>query len=150
MKPCASIGPRTTTGLRVVHDGRDRHQCPARDVYPWAWFNGGFSWAVSTDILLEYEEVLVRLKGEAMSRRILALIENVGAVQGNLRRISPSFFFRTISADRDDDKFADCAIGADADLIVTSDKHFAQLTGSGYKPQPITPEEFIGRILTSG
>lgn len=59
-----------------------------------AWFNGAFSWAVSTDILLEYEEVLVHMKGEAMSRRILALIEKIGAVHDNLRRISPSFFFR--------------------------------------------------------
>ena len=72
-----------------------------------AWFFGRFSWAISTDILLEYEEVLGDMKGPAMCGRILALIENVGAARGNLRRISPSFFFRTISADRDDDKFAD-------------------------------------------
>lgn len=61
--------------------------------------------------------------------------------------MSPSFFFRTISADRGDDKFADCAIAADADYIITNDKHFAPLIGSGYKPQPITPEEFIVRFL---
>ena len=63
--------------------------------------------------------------------------------------MSPSFFFRTISADRDDDKFADCAIAANADYIITSDKHFAPLIGSGYKPQSITPEEFISRHLTA-
>jgi predicted nucleic acid-binding protein len=62
-------------------------------------------------------------------------------------QISPSFFFRTISADRDDDKFADCAITANADYIVTSDSHFRVLAGSGYRPQPITPELFIERFL---
>lgn len=113
-----------------------------------AWFNRGFSWAVSTDILFEYEEVLAALKGVAMAHRILALIERVGAEQGNLQRVSPSYFFLTIPADRDDDKFADCAITAAADHLVTNDKHFAPLTGSGYRPQPITPEDFIARFLS--
>ncbi|MEO5913852.1 MAG: hypothetical protein ABIS50_06440 [Luteolibacter sp.] len=53
-----------------------------------------------------------------------------------------------MSADRDDDKFADCAITADADFIVTSDSHFRVLNGSGYRPQPITPEAFIDRYLS--
>jgi len=113
-----------------------------------AWLNGIFSWAVSTDILLEYEEVLVNLKGLPTSRKILALIEMVGAVQGNLQHVSPSYNFRAIPTDRDDDKFADCAITSDADHIITGDKHFGQLIGSGYKPQPLTPEEFIARFLT--
>ena len=34
-----------------------------------------------------------------------------------------------------------------ASYIITSDKHFAALIGSGFKPQPITPEEFIARHL---
>jgi putative PIN family toxin of toxin-antitoxin system len=113
-----------------------------------AWFDGIFVWAVSTEILLEYEEVLVQLKGHAMARRILALIERVGALQGNLHRVSPSFSFRTIPTDLNDDKFADCAIIADADHIITSDKHFSRLVGSGYKPQPIALEKFITRFLT--
>jgi uncharacterized protein len=150
-----SIGQRIHTGLQGVRDGRYRHQCFARDVTAGhdyrpiaeAWFNGGFSWAVSTDILFEYEEVLAVLKGPAMARRILTLIEKVGELQGNLPRISPSYFFLTIPADRDDDKFADCAIAAATDHLITSDKHFASLIGSGYRPQPITPEDFIARFL---
>ena len=46
-----------------------------------------------------------------------------------------------------DDKFADCAIAAHADFIITSDQHFNVLIGSGYKPRPITPEEFIAQHL---
>ena len=61
--------------------------------------------------------------------------------------VSPSFFFRTITADRDDDKFADCAITAHADWIVTEDGHFQALVGSGFKPQPIKPADFIERVL---
>ena len=75
------------------------------------------------------------------------LLELASAHFENVVQISPSFFFRTISADRDDDKFADCAITANADFIVTSDSHFRVLVGSGYRPQPITPEVCIERIL---
>ena len=46
-------------------------------------------------------------------------------------------------------KFADCAIAAEADFIITADSDFNAMRGSGYKPQPITPEEFI-RLHLSG
>jgi len=51
--------------------------------------------------------------------------------------------FHTITGDPDDDAFADCAIAENADFIITSDHHFKALIGSGYRPQPITPEDFI-------
>ena len=113
-----------------------------------AWYAGRFIWALSTDILLEYQEVIVRKSGAVRWQALARLLDLAAAHGGNAQQVSPSFFFRTISADRDDDKFADCAIAANADYIVTSDMHFAPLIGSGYKPQPITPEEFIARHLT--
>ncbi len=112
-----------------------------------AWYEGRFSWAVSTDILFEYREVIVRTSGATRWQFLERLLELASAHSDNVVHISPSFFFRTISADRDDDKFADCAITANADFIVTSDSHFRVLVGSGYRPQPITPEAFIEQIL---
>jgi putative PIN family toxin of toxin-antitoxin system len=114
-----------------------------------AWYAGAFKWALSTDILQEYEEVLGRMRGPAKAEEILSLVMNLGTRLGTVQEISPAFFFRTISADRDDDKFADCAIAARADYIITSDRHFAPLIGSGFKPQPIEPEDFIARFLPS-
>jgi len=113
-----------------------------------AWHAGSFKWALSTDILNEYEEVLGRMRGPSKAEEILSIVMSLGSRLGTVLEVSPSFFFRTISADRDDDKFADCAITAHADYIVTNDHHFAPLVGSGFKPQPITPEEFIARVLT--
>jgi uncharacterized protein len=108
-----------------------------------AWYSGRFVWALSTDILMEYQEVVVRHSGSARWQTLGRLLD-LAIVHGhNTQRVSPAFFFRTISADRDDDKFADCAIAAHADFIITRDKHFNVLVGSGFKPQPITPEEFI-------
>jgi len=111
------------------------------------WFTGRFSWAISTDILFEYREVIVRTSGLVRWKSLERLLELAALHSDNVIQISPSFFFRTISADRDDDKFADCAITANADYIVTSDSHFRVLAGSGYRPQPITPESFIDRFL---
>lgn len=111
-----------------------------------AWYEGQFIWAVSTDILMEYQEVVIRQSGIARWRTMERLLDLAAAFAKSVQFVSPSFYFRTISADRDDDKFADCAITAHADFIVTSDAHFRPLIGSGYKPQPITPENFIDLI----
>ena len=50
-------------------------------------------------------------------------------------------------ADPDDNKFADCAIATHADYVITQDRHFSTMANAGYKPQPITPEEFIRSYL---
>ena len=70
-------------------------------------------------------------------------------LHGNIRHIGPDYRFHTIIGDPDDDAFADCAIAAGADCIITSDHHFDALIGSGYRPQPITPEDFIRTHLNN-
>lgn len=112
-----------------------------------SWAANRFRWAASTEILIEYEEVMARMNSTAYVALAFETIRAVESVRKNFLRISPSFHFRLIAADPDDDKFADCAIAAEADWIITSDHHFEALLNSGYKPQPITPEKFIRRHL---
>jgi putative PIN family toxin of toxin-antitoxin system len=112
-----------------------------------AWARGGFVWCVSTAILLEYDEIMIRQGSPRKASLMTHLMTLVSERFGNLHHLSPSFRFQTIPADADDDKFADCAIAAHADYIITEDRHFASLKGAGFKPQPITPEEFIARHL---
>ena len=38
--------------------------------------------------------------------------------------VNPYFTWQLIEADKDDNKFVDCAIAANTDYIVTHDKHF--------------------------
>lgn len=52
-----------------------------------------------------------------------------------------------ITADPDDNKFSDCAITAAADYVITEDAHFEAHRDAGYKPQTITPDEFIRKHL---
>lgn len=113
-----------------------------------AWVQGRFAWALSTEILLEHEEICVPRIGARRFAEFRALLDIVHARHGNVRFVSPAYRFHLITACPDDDKFADCAITAEADFIITDDAHFHALIGSGYKPQPITPEEFIARHLT--
>lgn len=112
-----------------------------------AWHQRKVKWAFSTDVLLEYQEVITRRSGVARWHTLERLLELSALHGANVVQVSPSYFFRIISADRDDDKFADCAISANADYIITQDSHFKTLIGSGYCPQPILPEEFITRFL---
>ena len=111
------------------------------------WYFGRFVWALSTDILMEYREVIVRQSGQARWDSFDNLLRLAATYRENVLHVSPSFYFRTITADQDDDKFADCAITAHADWIVTEDSHFSALVGSGFKPQPIKPDDFVRRIL---
>ena len=114
------------------------------------WYSGRFVWALSTDILTEYREVIVRQSGAGRWDSLESLLQLAATYRRNVPHVSPSFFFRTITANQDDDKFADCAITAHADWIVTSDSHFQALVGSGYKPQPIRPDQFISKVLRAG
>ena len=105
--------------------------------------NGLLSLAISTPVLLEYEEVILRTSGRARWEDVWHFLNLIDSLHGNIVHIGPSYRFHTITGDPDDDIFADCAIAAGADFIVTSDHHFDALIGSGYRPQPVTPEDFI-------
>ena len=121
---------------------------PARAIR-LAWMKGRFIWALSTEIMLEYEEIALPRIGQRRWQEFVDMLALADALHRNVRKISPTYRFHQITACPDDDKFADCAITADADYIITNDKHFDVLIGSGYKPQPITPEEFSARFLTA-
>ncbi len=101
-----------------------------------AWKDRAFTLAVST-----------AKTGATRWASFAAFIRAVALTEDNLIVASPTFHFHLITAAPDDDKFADCAIAAEADYIITEDSHFDVLKTSGHKPQPISPTEFIARFL---
>ena len=111
-----------------------------------AWVAGHLTWAVSTPILLEYEEVLTRLSGPARWRKLARLMDLTELTAGNVLRVTPSFQFHVVTADPDDNIFTDCAITAGADYLITEDQHFAPLADAGYKTRPILPLDFIAQL----
>ncbi|HRI59479.1 MAG TPA: PIN domain-containing protein [Saprospiraceae bacterium] len=99
---------------------------------------------VTTDIVLEYEEVI----GEEMS---VTLADNV--VKGirdaiNVRHIHKYYFWNLITVDPDDNKFVDCAVAGAADFIVTDDRHFKVLKKIPFpKVKVISADDFV-ELLT--
>ena len=61
----------------------------------------------------------------------------------NVIRKDPHYTFALIEADKDDNKFVDCAIAANAKCIVTEDKHFRVLKNIPFpKVEVLGIEEF--------
>ena len=75
---------------------------------------------VTTEILEEYEEILMRLTRNDIAKTIMrAITENPSTIF-----ITTYYHFGLIVSDPDDNKFVDCAIGANASFLVTEDHHF--------------------------
>jgi putative PIN family toxin of toxin-antitoxin system len=82
-----------------------------------------FELIISNEILSEYEEIISRKFSVEVARdviRTLLLLPNVG-------RSEIYYKWSLITADEDDNKFADCAVASNADFLVTNDKHFDHL-----------------------
>ena len=109
--------------------------------------SGTVELALSTSILLEYEEISLRQGGAVFATKLLSFLNLVGQIRGTIIFVEPSFQFHVIANDPDDNKFTDCAITADADFVITDDADFLPLTTAGYKPRPIRPVDFIARFL---
>jgi uncharacterized protein len=75
---------------------------------------------LTTDILLEYEEVI----GDEMGADIAADLVEFLSLASNIHRITRYYKWYLIVSDPDDDKFVDAAIAGNVDFIVTDDRHF--------------------------
>lgn len=87
---------------------------------------GNIAFALSTAIVLEYEDVLNRpgLLGTppVATRTQVEII--LDALCTRATRVSPWFRFRPFLDDPKDDLYVECALTAGADYILTDDKHF--------------------------
>lgn len=96
---------------------------PTNSPYHKVWtsvLNGEIQLCVNTEILNEYEEIMSSKTTKEIAHNVVEAIA----------RLSTTFFqdayyhFGLITEDIDDNKFVDCAIAANAELIVTNDRHF--------------------------
>jgi uncharacterized protein len=85
-----------------------------------ALLNQEFNLYVSTEILLEYEEILIRMYDAETAELVIATL----MVLPNVIRNEIYYDLRLIVADADDDKFVNCAFAANAHYIVSDDNHF--------------------------
>lgn len=100
-------------------------------------------------MLAEYEEMVCQRSGTTRWRQVERVIQLLHLRHQSIVWTEPAFRYQVISTDPDDNKFTDCAITANADYVITNDKDFAALANAGYRPQPISAEEFVFRCLTA-
>lgn len=119
---------------------------PSKSPYHKIWtdiLDGHIQLCVNTEVLNEYEEILSGKTTKEIAHNVVEAIA----------RLSTTFFqdayfhFGLITADTDDNKFVDCAIAADAEYIVTNDKHFEVLNSIPWpKLSVINIKEFVAQI----
>jgi putative PIN family toxin of toxin-antitoxin system len=82
--------------------------------------NQKFQWFVSTEILLEYEEILTSTYSEKTAKIVLHQL----AIAPNVEFSEPAYKWNLIEKDPDDNKFSDLAISVNADFLITNDADF--------------------------
>lgn len=90
--------------------------------YPaWKGFQEGrYTMCVTTEILLEYEEIIARKTTPEIAANVMRVIIE----SPHTLRIIPHYHWNLVKADPDDNKFVDCAFAAGATYIVSDDSHF--------------------------
>ena len=86
-------------------------------------FKGKFILCFTTDILLEYAEIIEIHMGKNVSDNALAVLQNLP----NVEFITTYYKFNLLK-DEDVNKFVDCAIASNATFIVSHDKDFKILS----------------------
>ena len=81
---------------------------------------GKYILCVSNEILSEYEEIIALKTNTLVAENVINAIADSKFVEF----IDPQFKLNLIDADKDYNKFVDCAFAANATFIVSNDKHF--------------------------
>jgi uncharacterized protein len=115
--------------------------------YRWvfdAFLNEEITLCVTTDILVEYEEIIGRHMGEKIANTLMQIIENAP----NVEYVTRYFKWNLISQDPDDNKFVDCAVSSNANYLITNDKHFEILKKINFpKVNLLKVEEFKKKLF---
>ena len=119
---------------------------PTKSPYHLLWMeilSGDVSLCVNTEILDEYEEILAAKTNREIATNVVEAIARLHTTVFQEVYIH----FGLIQADVDDNKFVDCAVAADAEFVVTNDKHFDVLKDIPWpRVSVIDIKEFVDQL----
>lgn len=94
---------------------------------------------ISNEILMEYEEVISEKYNTSVARDVIKAL----LILPNVFKVSIYYNWNLIKEDSDDNKFVDCALNSNSQLLVTHDNHFNVLKEIDFpKIQIATIDEF--------
>ncbi|MBN1187177.1 MAG: putative toxin-antitoxin system toxin component, PIN family [Bacteroidales bacterium] len=141
----------STTGVKVVLDTNIfitifSRKSPARWIFEKI-MKGEFELCISTEILLEYEEIVA----EKLSPTIAANLLDLVLTTKSISQTNVYFSWGLIQSDPEDNKFVDCYISSGAYCIVTNDKHFKELKEEDFPyVKVLSLEEFEAEFKMPG
>jgi len=120
---------------------------PTLSPYHKIWkdiLDGNIRLCVNTEILNEYEEILAIKMTREIAHNV---VEAIARLHTTIYQ-EVYIHFGLIEQDKDDNKFVDCAVAADAEYIVTNDSHFNVLRDVDWpKVMIVTLKEFASQIV---
>jgi len=91
-------------------------------------FEEKFQLLISSEIMLEYEEIVQKKFGERVAKDFIITLSTLE----NVKFVESSFRWNLIYDDPDDNKYTDCYLAGFADFLVTEDKHFGVLAQTNF------------------
>ena len=101
---------------------------------------------ISKDIILETSKVLQYPKiNQVLKEANISQRESLRTITAQSKMVEPKIHLHIIDEDEQDNKILECAQAANADYIVSGDKHLLQL-GKFKKTKILTPKEFFDNL----
>jgi len=101
-----------------------------------------YTLCISSEILMEYEEVIAFHMGSDLAEYALKTILNLP----NIIHVNIYYKWQLLK-DADDNKFVDCAVACNAHYLVSHDKHFKRLKSIDFPKIPLINAKEFKRIL---
>lgn len=110
-----------------------------------AFLDEKFTWVFSNEIFTEYEEIISSKFGVSTADFVLKSLLN----STNYMLFEPSYKWQLVEKDPDDNKFVDCAVGANVDYLVSNDRHIIDLLKISqlFPPVPVVDFQQFRAIL---
>jgi len=95
----------------------------SKSKYHWIFQNllsNKYQLYVSNEVLLEYEEIISARFSEEVAKSVIRTLLHLE----NVTLVTPFFKWDLIANDKDDNKFVDCYLISNSNVLVSNDKHF--------------------------
>jgi len=95
----------------------------SKSKYHWIFsnlLNAKYELYVTNEVLLEYEEIISSKYNEEVAQDVIRTLLHLE----NVVLMTPFFKWNLIADDKDDNKFVDCYLISNANVLVSNDRHF--------------------------